>query len=362
MKFLLTVFVVVVSVFGVAAVPASAASYVARTCDELQAIDDLAPYTSGDTIHLRASFSCDTVFGEMHNFNANFAGNGHTLTLTGDDPLFDTIDGGTVRDLHLAGSIDGGGAAYVGALASLVDNGSLVERVHSSVDISNTSSYAGGLAGQLLDSTMRDVYVSGDITSNTASYTGGLVGRMSENSLIENAYVSGAVTGGTYAGGLVGFVDNLTGTSYIRDSFFVGVLTAPGSNYGAIAGLIFDIVIGGGNIALDNNYYDTESVVLDICAISTPSVLDDLGDCEAVDGLVQTAYFLDNHTNAPLDAWDFSSVWYTNISFPKLRIFGSPGSSGVFNTPRARLRFACKDQRAVNYNPFSFHISSLCRY
>ena len=107
-------------------------------------------------------------------------------------------------------------------------------------------SYAGGLVGEANGSMIENSYATGSVTGE--GWTGILVGSATDSSRISNSYSTGKVTGGNSAGGLVGRFENST----IENSYSTGLVEGLGS-LGGLVGSAWN----GSNI---NNSYATGSV------------------------------------------------------------------------------------------------------
>ncbi len=127
--------------------------------------------------------------------------------------LFGRVEGATVENLKLTGSVTGNG--WVGGLIGYSHSGSLlVEGVVTNVDVENVNVYSwervGGLVGILHDGNrIRNCVSHGSVDGRAGATIGGLVGRIhSPDVIIENSYSTGLVNGslpGDNVGGLVGF-------------------------------------------------------------------------------------------------------------------------------------------------------------
>ena len=155
--------------------------------------------------------SADTGWVSVANsFNANFDGNGKTITLVGNytgdtfaKGLFSAV-GGYVHDLILRGSITTE-KGLVGSLASMAMTGARIENVTSYVDIDAKDNMAGGIIG----------YIKAD------------------NVKITNCVNYGSITGKELVGGIVG--GGYKNTSYTNCANH-GDITATQKQAGGIAG------------------------------------------------------------------------------------------------------------------------------
>lgn len=124
------------------------------------------------------SFTVSSSFTATTNFSGTFDGGYYVISgLT--QPLFNTVNNGTVKNVILDDVTINGGA-YVGAIANRALNDS---RIYNCGVLSTNGSSVRG---------------SGSV--------GGLVGEVSDNAKVINCYNYATVTGGTYAGGIVGNV------------------------------------------------------------------------------------------------------------------------------------------------------------
>ena len=95
------------------------------------------------------------------------------------------VQGGKL-DSHSTSSTGHGG--FVGAN----ENGGVIERCWTSMDVSTTSDYAGGFVGLGYNGTIRDCVSFGDVSAR--GYSGGFVGRsVYESNVYENCYAAGTV-------------------------------------------------------------------------------------------------------------------------------------------------------------------------
>ena len=203
---------------------------------------------------------------------------------------------------------------------------------------SMSSLYAGGLAGtndySLVDS-FSSMSIEADVSS-TSYYlnrnVGGLVGLQYaiDGYEISRSYASGDITttanpAGIIAykiGGLVGRLVNSPNWP-IRDSFAASAISLPGpcdeqacgSSGNRVAGAIIGDVSDAYPPAQSSSYYDQTAVGLSVCDGSGST------SCVAVNtgGSPDADYFKNNLLDAPLNQWDFSTVWQTTAGLPTHR-------------------------------------------
>lgn len=204
-------------------------------------------------------------FGE-NSYNVMLDGSGHTISginITATEwgygnisiGLFSTIQGGTVKNLTVEGTItnEGNGvlreALYAGGICGSLESGS-IENCVSKVNINvrtTSKAYVGGIAGfTSTATTISDSSCSGTISAQTEPsestslipFVGGIVGR--GNGIIRKSSSSGSITaiGGYYscAGAIVGAITN----GAVEQSYSTGKVLAKGAlmqnNAGGIAG------------------------------------------------------------------------------------------------------------------------------
>jgi len=156
------------------------------------------------------------------NFRGVFDGNNKTITgLEINDSelvyagLFGCISGGTVKNLRVENA-KVSGLSCVGGLAGVVwggrlENCSVTGNISGYGHTVNYASEVGGVVGGL-EGNMINCSFAGEV-SGTNDHAGGLAGSFRGNSSVENCYAAGTVTGKTYVGGLVGYMDG-TWASY----------------------------------------------------------------------------------------------------------------------------------------------------
>lgn len=240
-----------------------------------------------------------------------------------DDPGDETT---TISDSASMGNVMGG--YYVGGLVGrLTSDGSssvTIERSFATGDVTAEWEDAGGLVGNIetegwddgASVTLRNVYAWGGVQGGANGVNvGGLVGLAEvyddggpTSLTIENAYAKGSVTAYENVGGLVGRMYEMYNdtSATIQNSYAAGAVTATnGTNVG---GLVGGYMIADNEINSVDNFYDRSGTTQANC--SGDATID---DCTAVN--VSNAapdYFINNNTNAPMTAWNFSSVWVTN--------------------------------------------------
>ena len=269
--------------------------------------------------------------------------------------LFTSASNATIKNIHLRGgsfNSTNPDNSYSSASFVVDATNTAFSNCSSTVSIANSAGSAAGLVGSMTGGSIDSCWYDGTVTSNsyygagiasfvfgtavisnvyskgsvtgTGSYGAGLIGLLTGSASVANAYSTATVVGGgaDYTGGLIG----VTGaTASITNVFYAGVLNPGSSTGGAIIGA------RGGTGVFSGAYYDIYT-----CGCST-GVGFGINTTTSVNGSNATPnYFKDNSTNAPLAAWNFTSVWQTNTGdYPSLRSGSSPtdgDSDGATNS------------------------------
>ncbi len=173
--------------------------------------------------------SADTGWVSVANtFNANFDGNGKTITFVGNytgdtfaKGLFSAV-GGYVHDLTLRGSITTE-KGKVGSLASMAMAGARIENVTSYVNITAGTTQVGGIIGYISADNVKitNCVNYGNVTGN--DLVGGIVGGGYKNTAYTNCENHGAITAtSVQAGGIAGekfavaTITNCTNTGTVK--------------------------------------------------------------------------------------------------------------------------------------------------
>ncbi len=147
-------------------------------------------------------------------FTGSFDGNGHTIsnftytsTQTDYIGLFGWVDfAGEIKNLGMTNvNVDAGGMGwYVGGLVGVVNWSGTVSNCYAAGAVTG-GSYVGGLMGRNYG-TVSNCYATDNVTG-TNNYVGGLVG-YNQLGTVSNCYATGSISGTSYVGGLVGKNDD----------------------------------------------------------------------------------------------------------------------------------------------------------
>lgn len=251
-----------------------------------------------------------------------------------------------IEHVSVQGTFDILGLEYVSGVGGIV--GSLtsesdftLKQAYADVDITvdeapDGVSNVGGIVGywdidgeddnadKTLQQGISDSYSWGLINARSGEAIGGLIGRLDNDSeddattmfAINNSYSWMDVTGDVGYGGLVGSVapiDYNGGDSdySVNNSFYAGTITG-GEGGGIIVGHYGDYEEEFSTFSFDNVWYDAQKVDGYECVGTMP-----MSECNAANASGnQPNYFINNKTNAPMNEWDFSTIWKTQQGTP----------------------------------------------
>jgi len=216
---------------------------IVRTADDLNAVrNNLSlSYSLANDISLAGYSNWLPIGTEAKPFYGKFNGNGHKITgltinsTTDDVGLFGCIYGGSVSNLGVeiaAGGVNGN--QIVGGIAGSAFFGGTINNCYSTGNISS-SIYSGGIVGLAFCGTITNCYSTGNISSSSCS--GGIAGYiMGGGKIINCAAINPTIIStGTpsYAGCIVGYIDNTNGTNKITNNFALSTMTVTGDqSYG----------------------------------------------------------------------------------------------------------------------------------
>jgi signal transduction histidine kinase len=211
---------------------------------------------------------------------------------------------------------------------------SSVNGIMSAVDDSQSSGSAAtsslaGLAAYLSNtntnqSSITDSYSSTNITNG--GYSAGLVG-YGNNYSIDNSYASGVITPNTttgFAGGLVEAITDNAANVLITNSFSAVSFNAT-TNFDNIGGIIGTNRDTNSILDISTDYTNTNcSGVISVSSSSLCNVINDNSN--------PVGYFSNNASHAPLDTWNFSSIWQMTSGYPQLQLGNVTNASPIVNS------------------------------
>ena len=205
--------------------------------------------TSADATYWNSGAGWAPIGSSATKYTGTFHGNDNTIsnlfinrTAASKTGLFGYAEGNTIRNLSL---VDANVTGYA-ETAVLVGEGNNLQLMHIRVT-GRVSGFArsAGLVGRLAhgNSTITACRSEVDVTGSNLSI-GGLVG-WSSGTIIAS-YATGAVSGNTYVGGLVGFHGNTANPkAVIRASYAAGVVSGNSATGGLVGGNFYSSTITG---------------------------------------------------------------------------------------------------------------------
>lgn len=164
--------------------------------------------------------------------NVTDNGNDYVGGLLGDS-------GVDVTNSYATGNVSAGDGSYVGGLIGESYAGEVTNTYSTgSVSGSGSGGYIGGLIGYAHNDSITDSHTtSGTVTAAAGTYSGGLIGFQSGVSVSNSYSEDTVISADGYAGGLVGYVDQVT---TITNSYATGNVTGENDYIGGLVGAILD--------------------------------------------------------------------------------------------------------------------------
>lgn len=174
-------------------------------------------------------------------FAGTFDGNGHTISgLNGSNGLFGFVNGATIKNLKVEGTISGT-SANVGGIVGKTQGDVTITNCSFTGSVSTSklrsSNAAGGIVGRVNAGTLKveNCANHATVTAEKAS-AAGIIGYGGSNKVtITNCYNDGAISGQWYPSGIC--AQNTKNTSTIQECFNSGSIsnTNSGTNYAGIS-------------------------------------------------------------------------------------------------------------------------------
>ncbi len=212
-------------------------------------------------------------------YSGTLDGAGHTIfNLKGENGLFETIDGATIKNLKLENvDIDATSnhtGAVAGSIAKNEGKQNKIENVSVSGTVNGGEYYVGGLIGA--DSSYDTVFLNcvNDATVTApGQQVGGIVGQTNRGTVMENCVNNGDITGGSFVGGIIGMAagDDTAADLFtlVKKCVNTGAVaetsTGPAVTWqGGVGGIIGNIGRTSGKEAINMlNFYIVDCTVLD---------------------------------------------------------------------------------------------------
>ncbi len=162
--------------------------------------------------------------GISGDFAGTYDGNGRTITVAIDVTdvnagLFACVNGGTVKNLTVAGSVKGTKSSvniYVGGIAAVAKGAAVFENCYNKASVQGTNQ-VGGIVAQFSDSVATGAKIN--LCRNEGTITGwgrvgGIVGQI-KNAALTNCENEGTVTGSNkFVGGIAGWCESNVASCY----------------------------------------------------------------------------------------------------------------------------------------------------
>ncbi|MDR2670765.1 MAG: Ig-like domain-containing protein [Oscillospiraceae bacterium] len=179
--------------------------------------------------------------GQGHTISGLWSGKGWGISYKG---LFSVTMGAVIKDVHIELDERGITGGYeVGAVAGDARNGTVIENctVSGGQIVVTGGGYAGGLVGRVYGSppvVIKDCTVAGTYVKTSGHYAGGLVGCALDKAQITQCQTIDVVSeGGSYIGGLAGA---LHGGASIELAYASGTVSASASYAGGLVGAVYE--------------------------------------------------------------------------------------------------------------------------
>ncbi|MDR2750622.1 MAG: hypothetical protein LBC41_08185 [Clostridiales bacterium] len=257
-KVLALVVALVVTTTGIAAFASNSGDGYTEV-STVQGLKDISKNLSGKyrlvaDIDLSAA-SWDPIGGYAKVFKGELDGDGYTISglwsasnLKGYKGLFSVLEGANIYDLNIEVDERGLTAIYeVGALAGVTQKGTKVTDVNVSGGkiVVTGGGYAGGLVGISRGSAyggdpdeFTNITVTGTTTKTSGNYSGGLFGVLDGESVVKNAQTIDTASTGVSYVG--GLVGAAKGGSLIQDSSAKGTASGSAAYVGGLVGVLYE--------------------------------------------------------------------------------------------------------------------------
>jgi len=213
---------------------------------------------------------------------------------------------GTVQNTVTTGTVYG--PRFAAGIAGR--NEGFITQSYNLADITANDYYAGGITGYN-SGIIELTYNTGTITVNNEHYAGGIAGRMTRNSVIRHSYNTGTISVGRwYAGGIVGYSDGLTHSTY-------NAALVTGARSGAISGRDTSLA------TTFDSYYDTRILTFTDTSGVVTSAIGNQADRDDVKG-VNTSMLSGNDVydlNINFDYFILRDNLGYEAYYPELEIF-----------------------------------------
>lgn len=195
---------------------------------------DMSAVSNWPGIGLELTYKIDgAVTNSDKAFAGSFDGQNHTVTFNDSEwglfgYVFGTSDAvATIQNVRIAGSVRRAAVAYEVGYAHFT-------KCINRATVTGSGDYAAGIVGKVngrapSGTLLTDVLITNcgndASVSSTGNYVGGILGYSKANTRLDCCYNKGNIHGKDYVGGLAGYLQESTGTSYINHSYNTGAIT-----------------------------------------------------------------------------------------------------------------------------------------
>lgn len=365
------------------AITAQAAAGDIATCQQLQSMTSGGSWRLTNDIDCSSTVSWNNGAGFMPlgngSFTPNLDGQGHTISglyinrpSTDNVGLFGNTSGGSVTNIRfravditgndIVGSLGGlmdsvsisnvlvdgkvQGHIMVGGLLGYLSNTGTISKIITDTSVAGSDTVGGviGIINTANLSDVTDVINTGTIvTSGNSEAVGGIVGQANNGATIANAMNVGSITTDLYAGGIVGYLVDIE----VRNSLSLGHITSGSNSHGGIAGLVDT------NGAIHDSYWSTGDT-----GESSPVGVS-YGAVNGGGSVASKSSYYHTSTEAPLNAWDFNSVWQTaESSLPQLRDFSYLNLADSLPDGQSGIAYSQSVVSSEGHGPVTYDVSS----
>lgn len=232
--------------------------------------------------------------------------------------------GGTISRCYTAGSVSTGTVGQrtydVGGLVGTLEGG-LIEYSYSTATAAGVGDLwdAGGLIGTAKNSgTVSRSFATGNVSTSGSYNAGGLVGYQ-EAAVIINCYATGSVSGVSYVGGFVGYMNHAN--AEVTNSYSTGKPTGSSD----LGGLVGKFTFG----AVNNSFYDRETSEQSDTGKGTPKYTVEMKDIDTFSVWDINGVVTDLNNGYPYMGWQAdgspTAVWYIFETPAGIDISGTTG-------------------------------------
>lgn len=146
-------------------------------------------------------------------FMGTFDGANHVVSnLTGEMPLFQVVESGTVKNLKVKDiAIDNtGDSKQQSAAVVRYAKNAVLENITAEGTLKTARQYNGMLSAVVYDTTVKDCHVTADVTCTSNRYTAGLIGYANHATITDSSYDGTVTSTGNCSAGIVAWTANET--------------------------------------------------------------------------------------------------------------------------------------------------------